>query len=195
MFVAVAKVTLAIPDSGSLKSKRHVVHKVLDKVKARFNVSIAEVEDNDLWQKATLGIAAVANEHAFAQESVSKVLKYIEDLYVAPVIACSTEVVPMGGDLYGGDELDPVRAAVGRGTRTLAEAESEAARQAGREVEFTAAPRRGRADGPRERAGPRASAKGRRPLSSSDRERAIEELRQRLRAARREADPEGEDER
>jgi hypothetical protein len=192
MFVAVAKVTLAIPDSGSLKSKRHVVHKVLDKVKARFNVSIAEVEDNDLWQKATLGIAAVANEHAFAQESVSKVLKYIEDLYVAPMIACSTEVVPMGGDLYGGDELDSVRGAVGRGTRTLAEAESEAAREAGREVE-AAAPRRGRGD-PRGRPGPRPASKGRPPMSSSDRERAIEELRQRLRAARRDAGQDGDDE-
>ncbi len=74
MFVAVARITLSIPEAGSLKSKRHVVHKVLDKVKARFNVSAAEVADLDLWQRATLGVAAVANEHAFAQESVSKVV-------------------------------------------------------------------------------------------------------------------------
>lgn len=188
MFIAVAKVSLSIPDSGSLKSKRHVVHKVLDKVKARFNVSIAEVEDNDLWQKATLGIAAVANEHAFAQESVSKVLKFIEDLYVAPVIACSTEVVPMGGDLYG-DEGDPLRGAVGRGARTLAEAESEARSEEAEEgPPPPRAERRGR---PGSRAGPRQ----RPPMNASERERAIEDLRQRLRAARRGADRDGEGER
>ncbi len=184
MFIAVAKVTLSIPESGSLKSKRHVVHKVLDKVKARFNVSIAEVEDNDLWQKATIGIAAVANEHAFAQESVSKVLKFIEDLYVAPVIACSTEVVPMGGDLYGGDEGDPLRGAVPRGARTLAEAESEA----GEDIPLPRPERR-------ERAGGRTGQKGRRPMSDTERERAIEDLRQRLRAARRGGDRGGEGER
>ncbi len=192
MFIAVAKVTLSIPDSGSLKSKRHVVHKVLDKVKARFNVSIAEVEDNDLWQKATLGVAAVANEHAFAQESVSKVLKFIEDLYVAPVIACSTEVVPMGGDLYGGDQGDALLGAVSRGARTLAEAESEAEAEA----EADRAARRGppppRAEG-RDRPGSR-SGRGRRPMSDSEREQAIDDLRQRLRAARRAADRGGEGE-
>jgi uncharacterized protein YlxP (DUF503 family) len=199
MFIAVAKVTLSIPDSGSLKSKRHVVHKVLDKVKARFNVSIAEVEDYDLWQKATLGVAAVANEHAFAQESVSKVLKFIEDLYVAPVIACSTEVVPMGGDLYGGDEGDALLGAVGRGARTLAEAEFEAEAEPEAEVEaaIDKAARRGppppRAEG-RDRPGSR-SGRGRRAMSDSEREQAIEDLRQRLRAARRAADRGGEGER
>jgi uncharacterized protein len=194
MFVAVAKVTLSIPDSGSLKSKRHVVHKVLDKVRARFNVSIAEVEDLDLWQKATLGIAAVANEHAFAQESVSKVLKFIDDLYVAPVIACSTEVIPMGGDLYGED--DPMHGAVSRGARTLAEA--EAAREDGGAE--PAPPRRGRSTGrpaPEGRAAGRGGPanKGRRPMSPSERQRAIEDLRQRLRAARRAAARDGDDER
>jgi uncharacterized protein len=203
MFVAVAKVTLSIPDSGSLKSKRHVVHKVLDKVRARFNVSIAEVEDLDLWQKATLGIAAVANEHAFAQESVSKVLKFIDDLYVAPVITCSTEVIPMGGDLYG--EGDPIQGAVARGARTLAEA--EAARDDGGEggedaedVAEPAPPRRGRSPGrpaPEGRAAGRGGPanKGRRPMSPSERQRAIEDLRQRLRAARRAAARDGDDER
>jgi uncharacterized protein YlxP (DUF503 family) len=198
MFIAVAKLTLSIPDSGSLKSKRHVLHKVLDKVRARFNVSIAEVEDNDLWQKATLGIAAVANEHAFAQEMVSKVLKFIEDLYVAPVIACSTEVIPMGGDLYGGDEGDLMRGSVGRGARTLAEAELEGA--AGMEGSEEEPGRRGRqpsrseAPAPRERGGARNGSKGQRPMSPSERERAVEELRQRLRAARRAAVEDGEDE-
>ena len=51
MFVGVARLTLQIADSGSLKSKRQVLRRVTDRVKARFNVSVAEVEDQDLWQR------------------------------------------------------------------------------------------------------------------------------------------------
>jgi len=191
MFVAIAKVTLSIPDSGSLKSKRHVVHKVLDKVKARFNVAIAEVEDNDLWQKATLGIAAVANEHAFAQESIDKVLRFIEEMYVAPVIASSSEVIPTGGELFGDDGSSFGSAARGA-HRTLAEAESEAERvetwRGGRtlaEAEAEAEASKSRSHGAR---GPQGRQK--RPLTESERERAIEELRQRMRDARRDSDDE-----
>ncbi|MFN7132181.1 MAG: DUF503 domain-containing protein, partial [Myxococcales bacterium] len=100
MFVAVARITLSIPESGSLKGKRQVLRRVVDRVKARFNVSIAEVGDHELWQKAVLGIAAVANDSAFAQESVDKVVRFVEEMYVAPVISRETEVIPMGGELY-----------------------------------------------------------------------------------------------
>ena len=48
MFVGVARLTLQISDSGSLKSKRQVLRRITDRLKARFNVSVAEVEDQDL---------------------------------------------------------------------------------------------------------------------------------------------------
>ncbi|MGI5861425.1 MAG: DUF503 domain-containing protein [Myxococcales bacterium] len=179
MFVAVARITLSIPDSGSLKSKRHVVHKVLDKVKSRFNVSIAEVEDNDLWQKATIGVAAVANDHAFAQESVDKVLRFVEELYVAPVLSTSTEVIPMGGELFG-DDGSSFGAAARGAHRSLAEAEQS---ETWRSVR-TLAEAEGEASRSRPRPRPQPNGRGRRPLDESERERAIEALRQRMRAAR-----------
>ncbi len=123
MFVAIAKITLSIPKANSLKSKRQVVRRVLDKIKARFNVSIAETGDLDLWQKATLGVAAVANEHSFAQECVSKVIRFIEEMYVAPIIACSTEVIALGGELYGDDDGTSFGSVARGAHRTLAEAE------------------------------------------------------------------------
>src|SRR5215467_5312711 len=58
MFICVSRLTLAIPESGSLKAKRQILRRVTDRLKARFNVAVAEVEDNDLWQKATLALAA-----------------------------------------------------------------------------------------------------------------------------------------
>lgn len=195
MFIAIAKVTLSIPGSGSLKGKRQVLRKVIDKVKARFNVAIAEVGDLDLWQKTTLGIAAVANDHAFAQESVDKVLAYIEELYVAPVVSRSTEVIPAGGDLYGDD--GGLLGNASRGThRTLAEAEAEAARSGHRtlaEAEEDERDERGGEPRVRPRALPERPpdrTPGRRGAAPSDKERdrAIDELRRRMRGARSDGD-------
>ena len=73
MFVGVLRLTLHLPDPGSLKSKRHLVRSAIDRVKARFNVSIAEVAENDLWQKSVIGVAAVGNDHAFVNETLDKV--------------------------------------------------------------------------------------------------------------------------
>ena len=62
MFVGVARLTLQIADSGSLKSKRQVLRRITDRLKARFNVSVAEVEDQDLWQRATIALAVVSSD-------------------------------------------------------------------------------------------------------------------------------------
>ncbi len=197
MIVGILRLTLHLPSPGSLKSKRHLVRSAIDRVKAKFNVSIAEVADNDLWQKATLGIAAVANEHAFAQESVSKVVKFIEDMYVAPITALTTEVVPLGGELYGPDEQAAWAEEMGA-PRTLAEAEAAAAAEV--EEEGGPAPRSSRkgpapSKGSAEYArfsdayaaskGRPAAGRPRKAMSQSERERAIADLKQRLRDSRR----------
>ena len=101
MFVSVARVTLQIPDSGSLKAKRQVLRRVTDRVKARFNDSVAEVDDQDLWQKAQIAVAVIASDRRHAQEQIDKILHFIEELYVAPVTAREVETVAFGRDLYG----------------------------------------------------------------------------------------------
>jgi len=70
-------VELYLPQSGSLKGKRQVVKSLKDRVKNRFNVSIAEVGELDLWQKAVLGIASVANEQGFVNEVLDHVMDFI----------------------------------------------------------------------------------------------------------------------
>jgi hypothetical protein len=100
MFVCVARLTLQIPASGSLKAKRQVLRRVTDRVKARFNVSIAEVDDNDLWQRATLALAVVGNDGRHVDEQMSKILHFIEEMYVAPVIARATEIISLGDRLF-----------------------------------------------------------------------------------------------
>lgn len=102
MFVCVARVTLQIPDSGSLKAKRQVLRRVSDRVKARFNVSVAEVGDNELWQKAVLAMCVVGNDRRHVNEQMDKILDFVEQMYVAPVIGRELEILSFGDRLYGG---------------------------------------------------------------------------------------------
>ncbi len=67
-----------LPENHSLKGKRQVVRSLTDRVRQRFNVSVAEVEDNDLWQRVTLGISCVSNDGSHANEMLSEVVGYIE---------------------------------------------------------------------------------------------------------------------
>lgn len=92
MVVGVARVVLALGQSHSLKDKRAVVRKIVDRVRARFLVAIAEVGDHDLWQKATLGISAVGSETHHVRSVIDEVVRAIEELYVAPVVQCDVQV-------------------------------------------------------------------------------------------------------
>jgi hypothetical protein len=116
MFVGVLRLTLHLPEPGSLKSKRHLLRSAIDRVKAKFNVSIAEVAENDLWQRSVVGVAAVGNDHAFVNESLDKVADFVASIHGGQiqVTARDIEIVPYGDGVGAGE------------TRTLAEAEADA---------------------------------------------------------------------
>ncbi|MFO0597132.1 MAG: DUF503 domain-containing protein [Myxococcaceae bacterium] len=123
MFVCVARVTLDIPGAGSLKAKRQVLRRVTDRLKARFNLAIAEVEDNDVWNRAVIGLSVVSNERKHAQEIIDKVLQQIDDLYVAPVHGKEIEIIPFEDLLGASGEGALENFTIPRGERSLAEAE------------------------------------------------------------------------
>jgi uncharacterized protein len=125
MFVCVARVSLDIPAAGSLKAKRQVLRKVTDRVKAKFNVSVAEVDANELWQRAIIALALVGNEKANVNEQMDKVLHFIEEMYVAPVAARELEILSFGEQLFqnGGSGESFMELPFARGERSLAEAE------------------------------------------------------------------------
>ena len=91
--VAHGLVELHLGEVDSLKGKRHVLRGMKEKVKNRFNVSIAEVDHGDLWQRATLAVACVANDARLANEVVSKAVNYIESLSDGEVIDVRVEVL------------------------------------------------------------------------------------------------------
>ena len=78
MNVGVCKVRLQIPANQSLKGKRRVIKSLCQKVRNRYDVSIAEVGDNESWQIATLGIACVSGSVRHADEVIDNVIAYIE---------------------------------------------------------------------------------------------------------------------
>ncbi len=80
MNVGVGRIQLRLPENDSLKGKRHTLRSVIDRVKGRFNVSIAEVDDNDRWCLITLGVTCVSNDARHANEMLSRVVDYIDSI-------------------------------------------------------------------------------------------------------------------
>lgn len=78
MIVGTAWIELHIPGVNSLKGKRQIIKSIKERVRNRFNVSIAEVGEQDLWQRATLGLACVANDKREANRILSKIIHFIE---------------------------------------------------------------------------------------------------------------------
>jgi uncharacterized protein len=91
MIVGLCTVELYLPESQSLKAKRQVLLSVKDRVRDRFNVSIAEVGDQDLWQKAVLGIASVANERKHVNQVLDQVINLIRSIPMVDLIQCHIE--------------------------------------------------------------------------------------------------------
>jgi len=78
MLVSVCQIELFLPESGSLKQKRLVLQSLKTRIKQKFNFSIAEVDENDKWQKAVLGLSMVANERKILEQAFAKALDLIE---------------------------------------------------------------------------------------------------------------------
>jgi hypothetical protein len=68
---------LRLPENQSLKGKRQVIKSIITRVQNKFHVSVAEVDDQDLWQLATLGVACVSNHRRHADETLANVVKFV----------------------------------------------------------------------------------------------------------------------
>ena len=89
------KIDFLLVDNMSLKGKRKVVRSMIDKVKARFNVSIAEVGSNDKWQKIELGISAIGNDRRHIASSLSHVLEFLDSLCLAQIVNTQFEIISL----------------------------------------------------------------------------------------------------
>ncbi|MDA2911173.1 DUF503 domain-containing protein [Nitrospiraceae bacterium AH_259_D15_M11_P09] len=80
MIVGLCTIELYIPDSHSLKAKRQVIRSLKQRLRDKFNVSVAEVGEQDLWQKALLGIACVANESAYVNQVLDQAVNLVRSV-------------------------------------------------------------------------------------------------------------------
>ena len=79
MHVGVCIIDLRLPGNGSLKGKRRVVKSVVTRLSREFNVSVAEVDDQNVWQRAVLGVACVSSSASYAHGQLERVVQWIEE--------------------------------------------------------------------------------------------------------------------
>jgi uncharacterized protein len=93
MVVGVGVIELMVHNSSSLKAKRQVIKSILGRVRSKFDLSIAEVGDQDKWQRSTLAFAVVSNDGGHAHSMLATITNYVESLYLAEVVDSRIEIV------------------------------------------------------------------------------------------------------
>lgn len=94
MVLGICELRISLPEARSLKDKRRVVRSVTERVRSRFNVSIAEVDDQDLWQVASIAFVCLSNSSRHVDETMQTVARFIEENLQAGYLAdVSTEVM------------------------------------------------------------------------------------------------------
>lgn len=86
MTVKTLKITISIPWAQSLKDKRMVIKSIVTKIRNKFNVSIAEVEENDIHKTGVIGIACVTNNTSQADSICEHVICFLENHYEGPIV-------------------------------------------------------------------------------------------------------------
>jgi len=92
MVVGTLKIVFMLHDNHSLKGKRKVVRSIVDRLKAKFNVSVAETGANDKWQKIELGICTVGNDTRHVDSSLNHIMDFIEFIQLAQVVDVKIDI-------------------------------------------------------------------------------------------------------
>lgn len=96
MHLGVARLTLLLPESASLKDKRMVVKSVVQRIRNRFNAAVAEVDTQDIWTVATIGVTCISADARHADEMLSKIVRFIEEERLdADVGEVEREIIPV----------------------------------------------------------------------------------------------------
>ena len=93
MIVGVLKLSLVLPENHSLKGKRGVIKRIQARVADKFNISVSECGDQDLWQSAVLGFAVVGSSEPVVQATLQKVVDFVDGMGLAQVGDSSSEII------------------------------------------------------------------------------------------------------
>ena len=93
MIVGAAAVEIEIEGSRSLKEKRGVVQSICRRVRNRFNLAVAEVGQQDVWQRSVIGLAAAGSDAARVRSVLDRAVAFVEELHLANVLHSSVEIL------------------------------------------------------------------------------------------------------
>ena len=93
MFVGIVRIELHIPGVSSLKAKRSVVRSLKERIRSRVRAAVAEVDHQDLWQRAALGVAVVSGERGQVLEMLQAVRSLVEGQYEAQLIDWQEQMI------------------------------------------------------------------------------------------------------
>lgn len=91
MFIGLCTIDIHIPDSQSLKSKRHILRSLKDRIRKGFNVAVAE-DGEDLWQRTTLAIATVNNDKRHINKTLDHILSLIRGSHAVEILDYKIEI-------------------------------------------------------------------------------------------------------
>jgi uncharacterized protein YlxP (DUF503 family) len=98
MVVGVCRITLSLPGNDSLKGKRKVVRRILDRARSRFNVAAAEVADNDVHRRAVLGFTVVSNDVSHVNSMIDEVSSFVSGATEAIVVDRFFDIMHVGDE-------------------------------------------------------------------------------------------------
>jgi hypothetical protein len=99
MVVGVSRLEIFLPENHSLKEKRQAVRRIVERTKGKFNISIMETDQTNLWQKATVGFAVIGVKQDHVSATIESVSRYIESMYIGKVVGSKTEIMVIGDEI------------------------------------------------------------------------------------------------
>ena len=96
MKVGCCSIKFFLHGNNSLKEKRRITKSIKDRVKNKFNISIAEIGDQDVWQNLHIGIVAVGSDHKYLDGLMSKVVESIDKMHLAEMTDCQIKTIHVG---------------------------------------------------------------------------------------------------
>lgn len=92
MIICSCEIELLIYEANSLKEKRQVIKSIIERIKSKFNASVAEVGYNELWNRSLVGFAVVSNNKTLCVESIDKIISFVDNDERVEILNCNKEI-------------------------------------------------------------------------------------------------------